>query len=192
MKKLAILTVAFLLSLNVGQLKAQDNMVLANTELKIAHKEKRIEKRGDRRELKRLEGTKVSDLSIKNFKTDFAKAANARWTRTPNYDIAAFTYRGQELKAYYDADGQLVGTTQFKKFDDLPDKGQKIILQKYKGYEIGQILFFNNNEVNRSPMLLWGTEVLDKSNYFVELAKGSNKKIIYVDPGGNVSLFKNL
>ena len=192
MKKLAILTVAFMLSLNIGQLKAQDTKILAKTEAKTANKEKRIEKRGDRRELKRLVGTKVSDLSMKNFKTDFANAMDVRWNRTPNYDIAAFTYRNQELKAYYDADGQLVGTTQFKKFEDLPDKGQKIIHKKYKGYEIGQILFFNNNDINRSPMLLWGIEVVDKSNYFVELAKGSDKLVVYVDPGGNVSVFKTL
>jgi hypothetical protein len=96
------------------------------------------------------------------------------------------------LKAYYDADGQLVGTTQFKKFEDLPDKGQKIIHHKFKGYEVGQILFFNNNDINRSPMLLWGTEIVDKSSYFVELVKGSDKLVVYVDPGGNVSVFKNL
>ena len=189
MKKLAILTVTFMLALNIGQLNAQDSKNYASNSVK---KEKRIEKRGDRRELRRLEGTKVSNISMKSFKTDFSNAKDVMWTRTPNYDIAAFTLKGKELKAYYDYDGQLVGTTQFKTIEDLPEKGQKVLNEKFKDFKIGQIMYFNNNEINRSPMLMWGTEIVDRSSHFVELSNSSKKMIVYVDPGGNVKLFKQL
>lgn len=189
MKKLIILTVTFMLALNIGQSFGQDTKNYASNPNK---KEKRIEKRGDRRELRRLEGTKVSNVSMKNFKIDFSKASDVKWVRTTSYDIATFLLKGKELKAYYDSDGSLVGTTQYKTIEDLPEKGQKILRNKYKDYSIGKIMFFNNNDINRSPMLLWGTEIVDQSSYFVELANGSKKLIVYVDPGGNVKPFKQL
>jgi len=189
MKKLAILTVTFMLALNIGQLNAQDSKNYASNGVK---KEKRIEKRGDRRELRRLEGTKVSNTSIKNFKMDFSKATDVKWTRTSNYDIASFNLKNQDLKAYYDSEGQLIGTTQFKTIEDLPEKGQRVLNEKYKDFKIGQIMYFNNNDINKSPMLLWGTEIIDHSSYFIELSNTSKKMIVYVDPGGNVKLFKQL
>jgi hypothetical protein len=188
MKKLAIITLTFLLGLNIGSY-SQDSKNYSNKDTK---REKRIEKHGDRRELRRLEGTKVSDLSMKSFKTDFEKAMNVKWVRTPNYDIATFNLKKHELKAYYDSDGQLVGTTEYKTMDDLPDHGIKVLKTKYKDYTIGPILYFDNNEINRSPMLLWGTEIEDQSSFFVELAKGTQKMVVYVDQGGNVKPFKQL
>jgi hypothetical protein len=191
MKKLLILSVTFMLALNIGQSFGQDNKNYAST-TNPNKKEKRIEKRGDRRELRLLEGSKVSNNSMKNFKIDFSNANNVNWTRTPNYDIASFTLKGQELKAYYDSDSQLVGTTQYKTIEDLPEKGQKILRDKYKDYSIGKIMFFNNNDLNRSPMLLWGTEIVDQSSFFVELASATKKMVVYVDQGGNVKPFKQL
>lgn len=178
-----------MLALNIGQSFGQDTKNLASNNVK---KEKRIEKRGDRRELKMLEGTKVSSISMRNFKIDFGKADNVNWTRTPNYDIATFTLKGHEVKAYYDSDNELVGTIQYKTIEDLPDRGQKILRDKYKDYSIGKIMFFNNNEVNRSPMLLWGTEIVDQSSFFVELASGTKKIVVYIDVAGNVKPFKQL
>ena len=176
-----------MLALNIGQSFGQDIKNYASNTVK---KEKRIEKRGDRRELRRLEGTKVSNTSMKNFTIDFANVSNVNWTRTSNYDIANFTLKGKELKAYYDSDSQLVGTTQYKTIEDLPEKGQKILRDKYKDYSIGEIMFFNNNDLNKSPMLLWGTEIVDQSSYFVELTNATKKIVVNVDLGGNVSRFK--
>ena len=178
-----------MLALNIGQSFGQDTKIYASN---IVKKEKRIEKRGDRRELRRLEGTKVSSTSMKSFKIDFANASEVNWARTPNYDIATFNLKNQELKAYYDSDGQLVGTIQYKKIDDLPEKGQKVLREKYKDYSIGKIMYFNNNDINRSPMLLWGTEIVDQSSFFVELANATKKLVVYVDQGGNVKPFKQL
>jgi hypothetical protein len=189
MKKLLILAVTFMLALNIGQSFGQDIKNYASNTVK---KEKRIEKRGDRRELRKLEGTKVSNTSMKNFKTDFAKASNINWTRTPNYDIATFNLKGQAMKAFYDSDSQLVGTTQYKTNEDLPEKGQKILRDKYRDYQIGKILYFDNNPLNKSPMLLWGTEIVDQSSYFVELSNATKKLVVYVDLDGNVSRFKQL
>lgn len=189
MKKFNIIIVTIILALAFGQLNAQDTKNYASNSTK---KEKRVEKRSVRKELRKLEGNKVSVVSMKNFTKDFGPLPDVKWDRTPYYDVAAFTQKGHQIKAYYDSDGQLVGTTQYKTMDDLPDRGQRIIMDKYKDYKVGQILFFNNNNANRSPMILWGTEIMDHSNYFVELTKDLLKLIVYVDPTGSVSVFKKL
>ena len=188
MKKIKIISVIFILALALGQSYGQNtkNYVSNST------KEKRVEKRSERKELRKLEGYKVSSVSMKSFANDFENASDVQWKRTQDYDIAAFKQKGHEIKAFYDADGQLVGTTQFKTIGDLPDRGQKILSEKYGDYKIGQILYFNNNTINRTPMMLWGIEISDQSNFFVELSNSDHKMVVYVDPGGSVSLFKKL
>lgn len=190
MKRIAVLMLFFLMTLGSAQLLAQnakkegDNM--------SPKKEKRVEKKVERKELRKLEGNKVSTLSKERFAIHFGNIPNVKWTRNSDYDIADFMLKKHDMKAYFDADGELVGTIQPKTLSDLPDKGVKMLKEKYKGYKIGPIIYFNNNEDNGSPMILWGTEVLDRDNYFVELSKGADKIVVYVDPGGNVSFFKKL
>lgn len=188
MRKLVFLVIAFLLTLNIGSF-SQD---LKNSPNDKNKKEKRIDKRSDRRELKKLQGTKVSEISMKNFKIDFANATNVKWVRTPNYDIATFNLKMKEIRAYYDFEGKLVGTTEYKTKDDLPDRGMTNLQKKYKDYTIGRIIYFNNNHVSSSPMVLWGTEIEDRSSFFVELANGIKKLVVNIDHGGNVKLFKQL
>lgn len=190
MKRLAVLSLAFLLIFGAGQLRAQKS---ENEQDMSVKKEKRVEKKRERKELRKLEGNKVSTASKQTFDLQFgSNIPNVKWTRTQDYDIADFVLKKHDMKAYFDADGELVGTVQPKTMDDLPDKGVRILQTKYKDYKIGKILYFDNNEDNASPMILWGTEILDRSNYFVELWKGDDKLVVYVDPGGNVTMFKKL
>ncbi|MDP4291406.1 MAG: hypothetical protein Q8908_10030 [Bacteroidota bacterium] len=189
MKKLAILSVTLLFILAYGQTFAQEANNDANS---ISKKEKRIERKGDRKELRKLLGDRVSEISLKSFKSDFGDIADVKWVRTVNYDEATFTRDNHIYTAYYDADGELVGTTSPKSLKELPIKGQKNLQTKYKNYAVGEIIYFDNNVINRTPMILWGSEVNDISNYFVELKKGAKKMVVYMDVKGNVSFFKEL
>jgi hypothetical protein len=96
------------------------------------------------------------------------------------------------MKAYYDYEGNLVGTTQKKAFADIPVKGQEEIKTKYKDYTIGDVTFFDDNEFNDTDMILWGLQFDDRDLYFVELTKGTGKIIVQVDAEARVSFFKKL
>lgn len=114
------------------------------------------------------------------------------WQKTENYEEALFTKDGQEMNAYYDSQGNLVGITTLKSYSDLPTKGQMNLKALFNNYSIGQIVVYKNNAQNKTPMILWGAELVDSDNYFVELVYGSSKLIVCVDPNGNVSFFKQI
>lgn len=117
MKKLEISSITFLFAIFVLKVQAQ------KTE-KAEVKETKKELKGERVALRKLEGTCVSDVAKKSFNEDFGNVPNVKWKREENFDIATFIKDGKEIKAYYDIEGKLVGTTSQRTFADLPTKGQ--------------------------------------------------------------------
>ena len=53
-------------------------------------------------------------------------------------------------------------------------------------------MFFDDNELNETDMILWAIQFDDKDLYFVELAKDANKIIVMCNLEGEVSFFKQL
>jgi len=187
MKTLTILTMVCLFAFATQQSQAQD---LAN--LNNQKKENTKDLKSKRKELRKLFGNSVSIVSKNNFVSDFGSSLNPIWIRTKNFDEALFTQNGQKMTAYYDYDSKLVGTTTTKIFANIPVKAQNEIKDKYKGYSIGVVTLFDDNELNESDMLLWDNQFDDVDNYFVELLKGKEKLILRVDMDANVSFFKKL
>lgn len=185
MKKIAVLSLTFFLVMAVVQTQAQQSKNETKKEVK---KELRKEKKA----LRKLVGVNVSKTTRNSFLADFGNIPNVKWKRSMYFDEATFTKDGKEFKAFYDIDGSLVGTTSLKTFADLPAIAQKQIKAKYKGYAIGPVLFYDDNESNGTDMLLWDIQFSETDTYFVEVAKGVKKIILAVTPEGNVSIFKML
>jgi len=186
MKKLVVLSMTFLFAMSIvlGQAQKAD---------KEKTKETKKEAKTERVALKKLEGSDVSSVAKSNFSSDFKDAKNVEWKRIETYDKVSFTNKdGQKMSAYYDIDGNLVGTTQFKTFADIPENGQKDIKKNYKDYTIGQVVFYDDNENNDTDMILYGVQFEDQDNYFVELTKGTNKIVLQVNTIGEVFFFKQL
>ena len=179
MKKLGISIAVFLFAFTLVQGQTK------NTETKKEQKAGRIA-------LKKLEGTNVSVMSKDNFAKDFGNLPNVQWKRVNTYDEATFMKDGKEMKAFYDFDSKLVGTTTHVTFADVPAKGQKEIKKQYKDYTVESVVFFDDNEANETDMILYGVQFDDSDNYFVELAKGTNKIILQVNSSGEVFFFKQL
>jgi hypothetical protein len=187
MKKLAIvITMLFAYAALNAQNEQSPSAEKANT------KKSENEMESSRRPLKKLEGTEVTMSTKNNFAADFPNVTNARWARSENFDEATFTQNGKEMTAYYDYDGEFVGTTNPINFSDLPDRAQKIIQDKYKDYKVEQVIFFDDNDKSDVDMVLWSTQFDDEDLYFALLAKGNKRIIVKTNPSGNVSLFKEL
>lgn len=186
MKKLGLLLMTFLFAMTVVLGQAQKPE-------KEKSKETKKEAKAERVPLKKLEGTTVSPVAQRNFTSDFKDAKNVEWKRVDTFDKASFTTKeGQKMSAFYDFEGNLVGTTQFKTFADVPENAQKEIKKSYKDYTIGSVVFYDDNENNDTDMILYGTQFEDQDNYFVELSKGTNKIVLQVDMRGEVFFFKKL
>jgi hypothetical protein len=159
-------------------------------------KETRIERKKAKKELRRErraeDHNEVSDLTKNQFVIDFHDAKNVRFVRTKNFEEVAFMSGEEKLRAYYDSDSKLVGTTQNQSFADLPENAQKEILKKYADYSIDSVVKFDDNESNDTDMILYGTPFDDADNYFVELKNDSKDVIVKVDLAGYVSFFKDM
>lgn len=138
----------------------------------------------------------VDIITKNNFKSDFINPINVQWNKWSAFDMVSFTLNGKNMKAYYDPQGDLIGTTQDKSFTDLPAKAQQEISTEYKNYKIGPITYYNDNEYDielRDIYMVYGlAKSEDSSAYFAELSNGSSRIVVQITPVGEVSLFKIL
>ena len=189
MKKLAILSMIFIFALSFQQLHGKNTKYEAiKTDIKIEKKETKTE----RKELRKLEGSEVSDRSKNAFVDNFGNVPEVNWTRTNEFDEATYTKDGKKMTSFFDFDSELVGTTTVKSFADLPLGAQKEVKLKYKDYKIGPVILFDDNEASDTNMILYDTQFDDADNYFVELSKGNEKTILRVNTDGVVFFFKKI
>lgn len=186
MKKVVIFAMTVLFATAVFPTQAQVKQE------KIQIKDTKKELKTERKALRKLEGTKVSDLAKTQFKSDFGNATNVVWKRFDTFAQATFTKDRQKMTAYYDENAKLVGTTEPKKFTDLPANAQQEIKTKYKDYTVGAVIFYNDNEANETDMILYRTQFDDVDTYFVELTKDNKTTVLQVDMGGVITFFKKI
>jgi hypothetical protein len=182
MKKLTIILSLFLLALVNDQTYAQ---IFAKAETKK-------ELRSENKKPDKFVVSKVNDASMKSFMKDFGDLSNVTWIKTDDYDEAVFTKDGHTLNAYYDDEGQLVGTTTLKSFADLPKKGQENLKILFWNYAVQQIIWFQNIPGNNTPMKLWNTKITDSDEYLIEILYGFRRLVLSMDTEGRISLFKRL
>jgi hypothetical protein len=186
MKKLVCLSIAFLLAMSSAHAQ------YGNADKEKVNESKKGQK-SERTALRKLEGSEVSKEAKSNFIIDFPDVSNVQSKRVNTYDEFQFLDKnGKLLKAYYDFNGKLVGTTQEKTLAELPAKSQEEIKKLYPDYTVEQVIFYDDNEENDTDMILFGIQFDDADNYFVGLSKGNKKVILEVNMKGNVSIFKEL
>ena len=192
MKKLLLLSAtAFIVTASVNAQTPASLQSEIKLDSKVEHMVKK-EKKEYRKELRKLKGAEVSSQSKKAFMSDFGNVSGTEWSRLDNFDEATFTKDGQTKSAFYDFDSKLVGTTQNKTYADIPAKAQQSIMKHYKGYTAVDVLFYDDNELNETDMILYGNQFADKDSYFVELTNGPKKIVVQVSMDGDVSYFTRL
>jgi hypothetical protein len=195
MKKLFFLPAAtFILATTVNAQTNEDPAKndMATTSIGKSGSLMKKEKKEERKELRKLKGNEVSYQAKQAFYRDFENIQVSQWERLDNFDETTFIKDGQAMSAFYDYDAQLVGTTANKTFTDLPANAQKYIDKKYADYTIGDVLFFDDNELNETDMILYNTQFDDQDSYFVELNKDNKKIVLQVAMNGDVSFFTRL
>ena len=163
-------------------------------DLKTLQKEEKVMKREirrDKKELRKMENNVVSHRAQQAFYADFGNIP-ASWKRTAYFDEATFLQNGQTMTAYYDYDGELVGSTTHKSFSDISDNAQHYINKKYAAYTKEGVIYFDDNQFNESDMILYGSQFEDRDNYFVVLKKDNETVILQVNTFGDVNFFKKM
>ena len=132
----------------------------------------------------------VSFFTIQQFEQDFPEASEVIFSRGKVFDEVNFKLNEIPYTAFYDDQNNLVGTTTKKSFSDLPRRAQQEINKKYPDYYVDDVILFDDNEVNATDMYLYDTRFADEDNYFVELRRGDDKRIIQVSMSGDCYAFR--
>jgi hypothetical protein len=105
------------------------------------------------------------------------KIPSIQWERTDYFDNTTFIKDGLNKTAYCVSDSKLVGITSHKKYAALPAEAQKSIDIDYPGCDKREVIFFDDNELNETDMIVFGNQFEDADNYFVDL-KTDNRQIV--------------
>lgn len=187
MKRILFITAVAALGMITTSTYAQMGVAILNQFSSVSTPSKEIRK--EARELRRME---VSYSTREGFARDFPDATNVAFQKGQGMDEVRFTENNVDFTAFYDEQGELIGTTTEKKFDEIPLAAQKSIYKHYPEYLVNKVIMFDDNEYNDSDMTLYEQEFEDQDNYFVELSKPGKTIILMVNMEGNVTFFHNL
>ncbi len=142
----------------------------------------------------------LTDQDLKNFNyqtraafyADFGNIPITGWEFSDEFDKISFMKNGVPFTAYYDLESKLVGTISNATVDDLPAHAMEKINKWYKGYTVGDIVFFDDNELNDTDMLYYDRRFDDEDKYFVELKNDKEDIVVQINYTGDVSFFTTL
>jgi uncharacterized lipoprotein YehR (DUF1307 family) len=162
MKKLTLLTLAFLLSFGA---------FAAN-----------VVKKSD-------DTDKVSNYVMRQFESEFGDAKEVTWTVTENYDKVEFTVDKVKMAAFYDASGKYIGHTEAVTYNALPSGARKQIARDYEGYHVKELLRFQFADAPTSALArLTAISIYDDEVYFLSLNKAGKEATLKISPSSAVEL----
>ncbi len=117
--------------------------------------------------------TKVTD----HFTTSFKQAKNITWKADDRFDKVSFMLGGERVDAFYDVEGDLIGTSKTVAFDKLPKSALEVITTKYTfpDHQLKDCIQFTNA----------GNE----KNYYVSFDKKNETVVLEITKSGIVSVF---
>lgn len=119
--------------------------------------------------------TKVNYKVKSNFESRFHGAQNVVWSATNAYLKASFSIADENVEAFFDGEGDLIGLSRKVDLKRLPLNAIQKIKKEYASYRVKEALEFDRDG--------------DKS-YFLSLEDGTKKQILEVSLYGAVSKFK--
>jgi hypothetical protein len=123
------------------------------------------------------DASKVSLKIMDNFKKEFRNAAQVEWTIKEQFTKADFKVNGIAVEAFFDKEGELIGTSRHAEFNQLPLSAIEKIQQDYANYQVSSTIEFDQK---------------GDRNFYVSLEKGNKKQILVVSLYGEVSKFEGL
>jgi len=117
---------------------------------------------------------KVNYRIENSFREAFNKAKDVKWTKVGSYVKALFVMQHEQVEAFFNYDGELIGTSRAISLEDLPTSAKRTFAKKYSGYNVNEVILFEGK---------------DESAYFISAQKEQEKIILKV-VGGGVSIYK--
>lgn len=118
---------------------------------------------------------KVNYKVKNNFEARFAGAQNVTWSAKESYVKANFTIAEENVEAFFDAEGELIGLSRKVDLKKLPLNAIQKIKKEYASYQVTEAIEFDKDG--------------DKA-YYLSINNGTKKQILEVSVYGGVSVYK--
>jgi hypothetical protein len=92
------------------------------------------------------ETNEVSYRVQNNFKSQFNQAQKVNWSVRSNFTKATFEDAGQKVEAFYDVNGNMIGTSRNITLNELPTGAKRTFAKSYGGYTVKEAIRFEGAE----------------------------------------------
>jgi hypothetical protein len=110
-----------------------------------------------------------------DFRLRFGNASNVSWTVKTDFTQVDFDLNGKRVSAFYDFEGELIGTAQKISLEELPVNAKRNFAKKYGAATVLEAIKF---------------ETPTEAAYFISAESENKSEIIKVSESGAVSVFK--
>jgi hypothetical protein len=117
---------------------------------------------------------KLNAKVIESFESQFTEAENVQWSIKSEYVKAVFELEGEKTEAYYNLDGEYIGTSKKITLENLPVQAKRTFAKRYSDYTVKEAIKFDG---------------VEETAYFVS-AENEKQSVILKITGAGVSVFK--
>jgi opacity protein-like surface antigen len=82
------------------------------------------------------ENENVNIAIRRSFNVEFKEASNVSWTTTGRFAKATFILDDQKMEAFYNTDGEMIGTSKSTSVDALPVAAKRSFTKKFGDYTV--------------------------------------------------------
>jgi len=134
----------------------------------------------------------ASYFAQNNFQAKFQDAKEVKWTVGNNYQKASFVLDGIKKSAFFNQQGDFIATTEYIKADKLPADSQQKLKKQYKDYSVAEILKYDVEDSQDAHLFMLTGRTYASTVYFASLKKKDSQIVVKIEPGNDISFFKNL
>lgn len=112
---------------------------------------------------------------LNNFSSTFRDASGITWSASGDFAKATFTNNNVKMNAFYNINGDLIGTSKAISMDELPVGAKRTFAKKFGGYTVTEAIIF---------------EAPEETAYFISANNDSENVIAKVNQHEQVSIYK--
>jgi hypothetical protein len=114
----------------------------------------------------------VHTAAVSNFKVEFEQASDVKWRSTEYFVKASFVLNHERMEAFYNLDGDRIGTSKAFNTEALPVKAKRAFAKKFTGFTVSQSIEF---------------EGTDETAYFLSAENEKESVILKINSFGDLS-----
>lgn len=118
---------------------------------------------------------KINSVTLNSFKSEFKQASNVTWKTGADYAKATFTLNNRQMEAFYNLEGELIGSSKNISLDELPVNAKRNFVKQFNGYAVKEAIRF---------------EGIEETGYYIWADNEKESIIVKIDESRGMSVFQ--